>query len=94
MTEYRDEIVGQRVEQGVAGEVPLNQTRTSLQPVEQIVVDLSVPVFEYREETAERQVEPVVATPKTVDVASVDNPTSPIVNTPAQPPVVTETVPS
>ena len=30
----------------------------------------------------------------TVDVASVDNPTSPIVNTPAQPPVVTETVPS
>ena len=29
----------------------------------------------------------------TVDVASVDNPTSPIVNTPAQPPVVTEAVP-
>ena len=29
----------------------------------------------------------------TVDVASVDNPTSPLLNTPAQPPVVTETVP-
>ena len=28
----------------------------------------------------------------TVDVASVDNPTSPLLNTPAQPPVVTETV--
>ena len=37
----------------------------------------------------------VPSTPTTtVDVASVDNPTSPIVNTPAQPPVVTETVPS
>ena len=30
----------------------------------------------------------------TVDVASVDNPTSTLLNTPAQPPVVTETVPS
>nr|WP_309595690.1 FHA domain-containing protein [Moraxella osloensis] len=30
----------------------------------------------------------------TVDVASVDNPTSPLLNTPAQPPVVTEAVPS
>ena len=29
----------------------------------------------------------------TVDVASVDNPTSPLINTPAQPPVVTEAVP-
>lgn len=37
----------------------------------------------------------VPSTPTTtIDVASVDNPTSPIVNTPAQPPVVTETVPS
>lgn len=36
----------------------------------------------------------VPSTPTIVDVASVDNPTSPIVNTPAQPPVVTETVPS
>lgn len=34
----------------------------------------------------------VPATPKTVDVASVDNPASPLLNTPAQPPVVTETV--
>lgn len=35
----------------------------------------------------------VPSTPTTtVDVASVDNPTSPIVNTPAQPPVVTEAV--
>lgn len=29
----------------------------------------------------------------TVDVASVDNPTSPLINTPSQPPVVTEAVP-
>lgn len=36
----------------------------------------------------------VIAAPKTVDVASVDNPPSPIVNTPAQPPVVTEAVSS
>lgn len=37
--------------------------------------------------------QPVIATPTTtVDVASVDNPPSPIVNTPAQPPVVTEAV--
>lgn len=37
----------------------------------------------------------VPSTPTTtVDVASVDNPTSPLLNTPAQPPVVTETVPS
>lgn len=36
----------------------------------------------------------VPSTPTTVDVASVDNPTSPIVNTPAQPPVVTEAIPS
>ena len=35
----------------------------------------------------------VPSTPTTVDVASVDNPTSPIVNTPSQPPVVTEAVP-
>ena len=34
----------------------------------------------------------VPSTPTTVDVASVDNPTSPLLNTPAQPPVVTETV--
>ena len=36
----------------------------------------------------------VRSTPTTVDVASVDNPTSTLLNTPAQPPVVTETVPS
>ena len=37
----------------------------------------------------------VPSTPTTtVDVASVDNPTSPLLNTPAQPPVVTEAVPS
>ena len=37
----------------------------------------------------------VPSTPTTtVDVASVDNPPSPLLNTPAQPPVVTETVPS
>ena len=35
----------------------------------------------------------VPSTPTTVDVASVDNPTSPLLNTPAQPPVVTEEVP-
>ena len=36
----------------------------------------------------------VPSTPTTtVDVASVDNPTSPLINTPAQPPVVTEAVP-
>ena len=35
----------------------------------------------------------VPSTPKTVDVASVDNPASPLLNTPAQPPVVTEAVP-
>ena len=36
----------------------------------------------------------VPSTPTTtVDVASVDNPTSPLINTPAQPPVVTEEVP-
>lgn len=35
----------------------------------------------------------VPSTPTTVDVASVDNPTSPLLNTPAQPPVVTEAVP-
>lgn len=35
----------------------------------------------------------VPSTPTTVDVASVDNPTSPIVNTPSQTPVVTETLP-
>ena len=34
----------------------------------------------------------VRSTPTTVDVASVDNPTSTLLNTPAQPPVVTETV--
>ena len=34
----------------------------------------------------------VPATPTTMNVASVDNPPSPIVNTPAQPPVVTEAV--
>ena len=34
----------------------------------------------------------VPSTPTTVDVASVDNPASPLLNTPAQPPVVTETV--
>ncbi|MEX6457399.1 FHA domain-containing protein [Moraxella osloensis] len=33
------------------------------------------------------------ATTTTVDVASVDNPTSPLINTPSQPPVVTEAVP-
>lgn len=32
------------------------------------------------------------ATTTTVDVASVDNPTSPLINTPSQPPVVTEAV--
>ena len=36
----------------------------------------------------------VRSTPTTVDVASVDNPTSTLLNTPAQPPVVTETGPS
>lgn len=36
----------------------------------------------------------VPSTPTTVDVASVDNPTSPLLNTPAQPPVVTEAIPS
>lgn len=36
----------------------------------------------------------VPSTPTTVDVLSVDNPTSTLLNTPAQPPVVTETVPS
>lgn len=36
----------------------------------------------------------VPSTPTTVDVASVDNPTSTLLNTPAHPPVVTETVPS
>ena len=36
----------------------------------------------------------VRSTPTTVDVASVDNPTSTLLKTPAQPPVVTETVPS
>lgn len=36
----------------------------------------------------------VSSTPTTVDVASVDNPASPLLNTPAQPPVVTEAVPS
>ena len=36
----------------------------------------------------------VRSTPTTVDVASVDNPTSTLLNTPAQPPVITETVPS
>ena len=36
----------------------------------------------------------VPSTPTTtVDVASVDNPTSPLINTPSQPPVVTEAVP-
>ncbi len=34
----------------------------------------------------------VPSTPTIVDVASVDNPASPLLNTPAQPPVVTETV--
>ena len=36
----------------------------------------------------------VPSTPTTVDVASVDNPALPLLNTPAQPPVVTEAVPS
>lgn len=36
----------------------------------------------------------VSSTPTTVDVASVDNPALPLLNTPAQPPVVTEAVPS
>ena len=36
----------------------------------------------------------VRSTPTTVDVASVDNPTSTLLISPAQPPVVTETVPS
>lgn len=36
----------------------------------------------------------VPSTPTTVDVASVDNPPSPIVNTPSQTPVVTEAIPS
>ena len=36
----------------------------------------------------------VPTTPTTVDVASVDNPPSPIVNTPSQTPVVTEAIPS
>lgn len=36
----------------------------------------------------------VSSTPTTVDVASVDNPASPLLNTPAQPPVVTEVVAS
>ena len=35
----------------------------------------------------------VPSTPTTVDVASVDNSPSPILNTPSQPPVVTEAVP-
>lgn len=35
----------------------------------------------------------VPSTPTTVDVASVDNPPSPLLNTPSQPPVVTEAVP-
>ena len=35
----------------------------------------------------------VPSAPTTVDVASVDNPTSPLLNTPSQPPVVTEAVP-
>lgn len=36
----------------------------------------------------------VPSTPTTVDVASVDNPPSPLLNTPSQPPVVTEAIPS
>lgn len=36
----------------------------------------------------------VPSTPTTIDVASVGNPTSPLLNTPAQPPVVTEAVSS
>lgn len=36
----------------------------------------------------------VPSTPTTVDVASVDKPALPLLNTPAQPPVVTEAVPS
>ena len=37
----------------------------------------------------------VPSTPTTtVDVASIDNPTSPLLNTPAQPPVITEAIPS
>ena len=36
----------------------------------------------------------VPSTPTTVDVASVDNPTSPLLNTLAHPPVVTEAIPS
>lgn len=36
----------------------------------------------------------VPATPTTVDIASVDNPTSPLLSTPAQTPVVTEAIPS
>ena len=46
------------------------------------------------EQISNTQVEQSVpSTPTTVDVASVDNPTSPLLNTPAQPPVVTEEVP-
>lgn len=46
------------------------------------------------EQMSNTQVEQSVpSTPTTVDVASVDNPTSPLLNTPAQPPVVTEEVP-
>ena len=47
------------------------------------------------EQMSNTQVEQSVpSTPTTtVDVASVDNPTSPLINTPAQPPVVTEEVP-
>lgn len=47
------------------------------------------------EQLSNTQVEQSVpsAPTTTVDVASVDNPTSPLINTPSQPPVVTEAVP-
>ncbi|RVU82041.1 FHA domain-containing protein [Leucothrix sargassi] len=45
------------------------------------------------EQLSNTQVEQSVpSTPTTMNVASVDNPTSPLLNTPAQPPVVTEAV--
>ena len=79
-----------------------NESTASVEPISPNAAANAAPVIDVvttqdflpSEQLSNTHVEQSVpSTPTTVDVASVDNSPSPIVNTPAQPPVVTEAVP-
>lgn len=79
-----------------------NESTASVEPISPNVAAHAAPVIDVvttqdflpSEQLSNTHVEQSVpSTPTTtVDVASIDNPTSPLLNTPAQPPVVTEAV--